>query len=149
MRVLNQLAKKVPKINFIFGSCVCVAPMEEKNFFFLSGVTLFTKKKTKFLAVPSQPIVLPFFYRTIEHVSCTFNLPTQYNAPGQENIKDDEEKIKVKLDPKKVQVDELTQIQLEEIATGWVKYLNQAIKVNTDAVSPIFFSFFLNQNLNR
>lgn len=73
---------------------------------------------------------------------CSFNLPTQYNAPGQENIKDDEEKIKVKLDPKKVQVDELTQIQLEEIVAGWIKYLNQTIKANTDAVNCEFRFFW-------
>lgn len=66
---------------------------------------------------------------------CAFNLPTQYNAPGQEHIKDDEEKVKMKLDPKKVQLDELTQLQLEEIVYGWVKYLNQVIKSKTDMVS--------------
>lgn len=65
---------------------------------------------------------------------CAFNLPTQYNAPGQEYIKDDEEKVKIKLDPKKVQIDELTQLQVEEIVTGWVKYLNKVLQANTDKV---------------
>lgn len=71
---------------------------------------------------------------------CAFNLPTQYNAPGQEAIKDDEEKIKIKLDPKKIQIDELTQIQLEEIVYGWIKYLNQVVKSKTDMVSFFLFT---------
>lgn len=69
---------------------------------------------------------------------CAFNLPTQYNAPGQEYIKDDEEKVKIKLDPKKVQIDELTQLQVEEIVTGWVKYLNKLLLANTDKVCKIW-----------
>uniref|UniRef100_A0A336KIK9 CSON011062 protein n=1 Tax=Culicoides sonorensis TaxID=179676 RepID=A0A336KIK9_CULSO len=69
---------------------------------------------------------------TIDHVVCAFTLPTQYNAPGQEYIKDDEEKVKIKLDPKKVQIDELTQLQMEEIVMGWVKYLNKVLQANTD-----------------
>lgn len=70
---------------------------------------------------------------------CAFYLPTQYNAPGQENIKDDEEKIKVKVDPKKVHLDELTQIQLEEIVTCWIKYFHQIIKVKADSVNFLLF----------
>ena len=66
---------------------------------------------------------------------CAFNLPTQYNASGQEYIKDDEEKVKIKLDPKKVQIDELTQLQTEEIVCGWIKYLNKTLQMNSDKVS--------------
>lgn len=65
---------------------------------------------------------------------CAFNLPTQYNASGQEYIKDDEEKVKIKLDPKKVQIDELTQLQTEEIVSGWIKYLNKTLQMNSDKV---------------
>lgn len=42
--------------------------------------------------------------------------------------------MKIKLDPKKVQIDELTQLQVEEIVTGWVKYLNKVLAANTDKV---------------
>lgn len=67
-------------------------------------------------------------YRTIDHAVFAFNLPTEYNAPGQENITDDDDKLKIKVDPMKMSLDDLTTKQLEEIVNGWMKFLQKAFR---------------------
>uniref|UniRef100_A0A182SLK3 Uncharacterized protein n=1 Tax=Anopheles maculatus TaxID=74869 RepID=A0A182SLK3_9DIPT len=60
---------------------------------------------------------------TIDHVECAFGLPTQYNAPNQENITVDEDKFKIKVDIGKTAIEDLTTLQLEEIVEGWSIYI--------------------------
>lgn len=57
-----------------------------------------------------------------------FNLPIAYNAPGQEHIVDDDDKEKVSIDPKTVDVKECTKIQVEDIVKGWIRYIKKLLK---------------------
>ncbi|KAG5670791.1 hypothetical protein PVAND_001030 [Polypedilum vanderplanki] len=65
---------------------------------------------------------------TIDHVICTFNLPTEYNALGQEHVIDDEDKVKIKVDPLKMSLDGIEISQLEEIVDGWFKHVSKIIR---------------------
>lgn len=62
-------------------------------------------------------------------------LPTGFNAPGQENITDDDDKVKININPKSGNADDYTQLQLEEVVRGWMKYINSTIKTNRTSVS--------------
>jgi hypothetical protein len=53
----------------------------------------------------------------------TFDIPTQYNAPGQEHIKYEEDKVKIKVDHRTVDLEQITSGQYVEIVVGWVKYV--------------------------
>lgn len=59
---------------------------------------------------------------------CTFNLPTEYNALGQEHIIDDEDKMKIKVDPMKMSLDGIEISQLEEIVEGWMKCITKILR---------------------
>jgi dynein heavy chain, axonemal len=72
--------------------------------------------------------------RTIDHAICTFNLPTEYYAAGQENILDEEEKVKIKVDPTRTSVESLTQKQLEDIVDGWMRFLTRSFRDVNDKV---------------
>ena len=78
-----------------------------------------------------------YFYRTIDHVMCTFNLPTEYNASGQEHIIDDEDKIKIKVDPMKMSLDGIEISQLEEIVEGWMKYITKILRESSERVRKL------------
>uniref|UniRef100_A0A182NRZ8 AAA+ ATPase domain-containing protein n=1 Tax=Anopheles dirus TaxID=7168 RepID=A0A182NRZ8_9DIPT len=65
---------------------------------------------------------------TIDHVECAFGLPTQYNAPNQENITVDEDKFKIKVDIGKTAIEDLTTLQLEEIVEGWTIYIGKVLR---------------------
>ncbi|XP_050088792.1 dynein axonemal heavy chain 10 [Anopheles aquasalis] len=69
---------------------------------------------------------------TIDHVECAFGLPTQYNAPHQENITVDEDKFKIKVDLAKTTVDDLTMLQLEEIVEGWSIYIGKVLRESNE-----------------
>lgn len=53
-------------------------------------------------------------------------MPTFYNAPGQENIRDESDKIKLPLDDN---VADCTLQQLEDVVRGWSLYIRQLIAV--------------------
>lgn len=67
--------------------------------------------------------------RTKSHVSLSFNLPTAYNAPGQDKISDEDDKEKVLVDPKTANINDLTQKQLEDIVNGWIRYGRKQIQM--------------------
>uniref|UniRef100_A0A182TQL6 AAA+ ATPase domain-containing protein n=1 Tax=Anopheles melas TaxID=34690 RepID=A0A182TQL6_9DIPT len=69
---------------------------------------------------------------TIDHVECAFGLPTQYNAPHQENITVDEDKFKIKVDIGKTSIEELTTLQLEEIVEGWSIYIGKVLRESNE-----------------
>uniref|UniRef100_A0A182Q9M3 Dynein heavy chain tail domain-containing protein n=1 Tax=Anopheles farauti TaxID=69004 RepID=A0A182Q9M3_9DIPT len=69
---------------------------------------------------------------TIDHVECTFGLPTQYNAPHQENITVDEDKFKIKVDIGKTAIEDLTTLQLEEIVEGWSIYIGKVLRESNE-----------------
>ena len=71
---------------------------------------------------------------TIDHVECAFGLPTQYNAPHQENITVDEDKFKIKVDIGKTSIEELTTLQLEEIVEGWSIYIGKVLRESNEKV---------------
>lgn len=74
------------------------------------------------------------YNRTIDHAICAFNLPTQYNAPGQEGIIDEKDKIRVKVDPTKLSLDDITTTQMEEIVDSWMKFIT---KIFRDAAEKV------------
>jgi hypothetical protein len=79
---------------------------------------------------------LPFnSNRTIDHAICTFNLPTEYKALGQEHIIDEADKVKIKVDPSKMNVDDIMTTQLEEIVDGWMKFITKAFRDASEKVS--------------
>lgn len=75
--------------------------------------------------------------RTLSHSSTAFNLPTAYNLPGQENISDEDDKEKVLVDPKTVDVKEYTKIQVEDIVKGWIRYIKKVLKSYENKVNII------------
>lgn len=64
-------------------------------------------------------------------------LPTSFNAPGQENISDDSDKVKISINPKTGQANEYTKEQLEDVVRGWMRYIGNCIKTNRTSVSSI------------
>lgn len=74
-------------------------------------------------------------YRTINNTVTPFKLPTAYNAPGQKNISDEDDKEKICLDTKTANVKDYTVVQLQEVAQGWMRYIRKTIKQKQDAVS--------------
>lgn len=72
--------------------------------------------------------------RTIDHAICAFNLPTQYNAPGQEGIIDEKDKVRLKVDPTKLSLDDITTTQMEEIVDSWMKFIT---KIFRDAAEKV------------
>lgn len=77
----------------------------------------------------SSTIIFCFLsFRTLTHSTTAFNLPTAYNLPGQENISDEDDKEKVSVDPKTVDVKECTKIQVEDIVKGWIRYIKKVLK---------------------
>lgn len=65
-------------------------------------------------------------------------MPTEYNASGQEHVLDESDKVKIKVDPQKMNFEEITTKQLEDIVDGWMKFIMKTFrdakeKVMTDA----------------
>lgn len=75
------------------------------------------------------------YTRTIDHTVCAFNLPTEFNASGQEHIIDDEDKVKIKVDPTKMSLDGIELHQLEVIVDGWFKYIAKIFRDACEKVS--------------
>lgn len=99
-----------------------------------------------------EPLVRKMLLRSIEimdkqlewTISCVtshFTLPTAYNQAGQEYITFDEDKIKIAIDPENCNLDNYTQLQLEDVVNGWMRYTNKFIKMynekEPDTFSPI------------
>jgi hypothetical protein len=55
-------------------------------------------------------------------------LPTEYYAAGQEHIHDEEEKVKIKVDPTRTSVESLSEKQLEDIVDGWMRFLTRSFR---------------------
>lgn len=72
---------------------------------------------------------------TINHIVRAFNLPTAYNAPGQEDIQFEEGKKKIPIDPKVTDVSGYTLQQLEDVVNGWMYFLNGVLKGLKEMVS--------------
>ncbi|XP_055909296.1 LOW QUALITY PROTEIN: dynein axonemal heavy chain 10 [Eupeodes corollae] len=65
---------------------------------------------------------------TIDHIVWSFDLPTAYNAPGQEDIEFEESKKKITVDTQNVLLSSLTQNQLEDIVHGWMYHVKKQLK---------------------
>lgn len=66
---------------------------------------------------------------TINHIVWAFNLPTSYVQPGQEETEYEDAVIRVPLDPKRVDlIPTYSQVQLEDVLDGWMKYLRRTMK---------------------
>ncbi|KAL7729890.1 hypothetical protein ACLKA6_014739 [Drosophila palustris] len=71
---------------------------------------------------------------TINHIVWAFNLPTSYVQPDQEETEFEEAIIRVPLDPKKIDlIPTYTQVQLEDVVDGWIKYLLKTMKTLKDS----------------
>ncbi len=81
--------------------------------------------------------------RTIDHAICAFTLPTQYIAAGQESIIDDEDKVKIKIDPISMSLVDVTTSQLEEVVDGWVKFVSKKFREALEKVRA-FLGFSCN-----
>lgn len=77
--------------------------------------------------------------RTINHAVTSFMLPTAYIAPGQENISDDNDKVKIAINPKTGKASDYTEEQLEDVVRGWMRHIQNTIKTNRTTVGLIFF----------
>jgi hypothetical protein len=55
-------------------------------------------------------------------------LLTEYYAAGQEHIHDEEEKVKIKVDPTRTSVESLSVKQLEDIVDGWMRFLTRSFR---------------------
>lgn len=62
-------------------------------------------------------------------------MPTEFKASGQEHIIDEDDKVKIKVDPLKISVDGITTTQLEEIVDGWMKFITKAFRDASEKVS--------------
>lgn len=71
----------------------------------------------------------------IDHAVCTFNLPTEFNASSQEHIIDEDDKVRIKVDPMKMSLDGITTVQLEEIVDGWMKFIKRALRDASEKVT--------------
>lgn len=70
---------------------------------------------------------------TINHIVWAFNLPTSYVLPGQEATEFEDAIIRVPLDPKRVDlIPTYSQVQLEDVVDGWIKYLLRTMKALKD-----------------
>lgn len=77
------------------------------------------------------------------HIVWAFNLPTAYNAPGQEHVEYEESKVKVLIDPKKIDnIAVYTQEQLEDVVNGWMYYLRKILKSLKEKVSILKIDFY-------
>lgn len=65
---------------------------------------------------------------TIDHIALPFTWPTLYNAPGQEHIVFDEDKVKVTLDVQNNNCDlaELGRAELQDIVLGWIRHIRMS-----------------------
>ncbi|GAB0094127.1 Dynein heavy chain [Sergentomyia squamirostris] len=93
------------------------------------------------MLLSSIEVVDKQFEWTISCVTSHFTLPTAYNQAGQEYITFDEDKIKIAIDPENCNLDNYTQLQLEDVVNGWMRYTNKFIKMYSekepDTFSPI------------
>lgn len=70
---------------------------------------------------------------TINHIVWAFNLPTSYVQPGQEETEYEDAIIRIPLDPKRVDlIPTYSQVQLEDVLDGWMKYLRKTMKTLKD-----------------
>lgn len=67
---------------------------------------------------------------TIANEETPFMLPTAYNAPNQENVREEDDKLKIHIPPKGGNVAVCTQVQLEDVVKGWMRYIQRVIKTN-------------------
>lgn len=79
---------------------------------------------------------------TINHIVRAFNLPTAYNAPGQEDIQFEEGKKKITIDPRVTDVSGYTLQQLEDVVNGWMYFLNGVLKGLKEMVGLFCSSLF-------
>lgn len=66
--------------------------------------------------------------RNLSHTMTEFNLFTAYNAPGQENITDEDAKEKIIVLPIVESIDKCTKEQLEDIVKGWIRHIKKLLK---------------------
>lgn len=102
--------------------------------FWLAAVCLFStlvlSAKESYYKIVYNSLLSPVFplHRTIDHAISTFNLPTEFNASGQEHILDESDKVKIKVDPMKMNLEEITTKQLEDIVDGWMKSIMKTFR---------------------
>ena len=66
---------------------------------------------------------------------CAFNLPTGYDAPGQENIEDEDDRIKINIDFRKSEVEDYSPDIIEQVVKGWKRYIMIQLKEYAEKVN--------------
>lgn len=85
--------------------------------------------------------VLISFFVAVRNLSFTvteFNLFTAYNAPGQENITDEEDKEKIMVQPIIESIENCSKEQLEDIVSGWMRHIKKVFKLYEQKVLAFF-----------
>lgn len=72
-------------------------------------------------------------------------MPTEFKALSQEHIIDDDDKVRIKVDPMKMSLDGITSAQLEEIVDGWMKFIQKALREAREKVGKrVYNNNYLN-----
>lgn len=67
--------------------------------------------------------------RNLSLAETEFNLATAYNATGQENITDEDDKEKIIVQPIIGSIEKCTKEQLEDIVSGWIRHIKRIFKL--------------------
>lgn len=67
--------------------------------------------------------------RNLSFTETEFNLFTAYNASGQENITDEDDKEKIMVQPIIESIEKCTKEQLEDIVNGWMRHIKKVFKL--------------------
>lgn len=82
-----------------------------------------------------QIIIIRLLFRVLSNSVTAFNLPTAYHLQGRANVSDEDDNEKVLVDTKTADFKEYTQIQLEDIVRGWIKYINKSLRIYQNKVT--------------
>lgn len=91
--------------------------------------------------------------RNLSFTVTEFNLFTAYNAPGQENITDEDDKEKIMVQPIIESIEMCTKEQLQDIVNGWMRHIEKAFKLYEQKVFRIVvlvpIEFPMNESMNE
>lgn len=73
--------------------------------------------------------------RNLSNTVIEFKLFTAYNAPGQENIGDEDDKEKIAVQPIIESIEKCSKEQLEDIVNGWMRHIKKVFKLYEQKVN--------------
>lgn len=75
-------------------------------------------------------------------------MPTEFNASGQAHVLDEEDKVKIKVDPTKMSLEGIETSQLEEVVDGWFKYVSKIFREACEKVRKTITDVIYLQSLD-